>query len=49
MLLHLLRHADAGDPNAWQGPDAIRPLSAKGRRQSKRRPVPRGTIDVLVS
>jgi len=36
MLLHLLRHADAGDPNAWQGPDAIRPLSAKGRRQSKR-------------
>jgi phosphohistidine phosphatase len=36
MLLHLLRHADAGDPEAWQGPDAIRPLSAKGRRQSKR-------------
>jgi phosphohistidine phosphatase len=36
MLLHLLRHADAGDPEAWQGPDALRPLSAKGRRQSKR-------------
>src|SRR6185436_20026352 len=36
MLLHLLRHADAGDPQAWQGPDSIRPLSAKGRRQSKR-------------
>ena len=36
MLLHLLRHADAGDPEAWQGPDSIRPLSAKGRRQSKR-------------
>lgn len=36
MLLHLLRHADAGDPETWSGPDAIRPLSAKGRRQSKR-------------
>ena len=36
MFLHLLRHADAGDPDAWQGPDAIRPLSAKGRRQCKR-------------
>ena len=36
MLVHLLRHADAGDPEAWQGPDSLRPLSAKGRRQSKR-------------
>ena len=36
MLLHLLRHADAGDPQAWTGPDAVRPLSDKGRRQSKR-------------
>lgn len=36
MLLHLLRHADAGDPESWQGPDSVRPLSAKGRRQSKR-------------
>ena len=36
MLLHLLRHADAGDPEAWSGPDSIRPLSAKGRRQSRR-------------
>jgi len=36
MLLHLLRHADAGDPESWQGPDPVRPLSAKGRRQSKR-------------
>jgi phosphohistidine phosphatase len=36
MLLHLLRHADAGDPEAWQGPDAVRPLSEKGRKQSKR-------------
>lgn len=36
MLLHLLRHADAGDPEAWTGPDAVRPLSGKGRKQSKR-------------
>jgi phosphohistidine phosphatase len=36
MLLHLLRHADAGDPEAWTGPDAVRPLSEKGRKQSKR-------------
>ena len=36
MLLHLLRHADAGDPVAWDGPDAARPLSDKGRGQSKR-------------
>jgi len=36
MLLHLLRHADAGDPEAWDGPDAARPLSKKGRAQSER-------------
>lgn len=36
MLLDLLRHADAGDPEAWDRPDAERPLSDKGRKQSKR-------------
>jgi len=36
MQLHLLRHADAGDPAKWDGPDEIRPLSDKGRRQAKR-------------
>ena len=36
MLLHLLRHADAGDPDAWDRPDAERPLSDKGRKQSNR-------------
>lgn len=36
MLLDLLRHADAGDPMAWDGPDARRPLSDKGRKQSQR-------------
>jgi phosphohistidine phosphatase SixA len=34
--LLLLRHADAGDPAAWEGDDAVRPLSAKGRRQADR-------------
>ena len=36
MLLHLVRHADAGDPEAWDGPDAARPLSEKGRTQAER-------------
>ncbi len=31
-----LRHADAGDPLAWRGPDEDRPLSAKGERQAER-------------
>jgi phosphohistidine phosphatase len=34
--LYLLRHADAGDPMAWDGPDAARPLSSKGARQADR-------------
>jgi phosphohistidine phosphatase len=34
--LYLLRHADAGDPSAWSGDDAARPLSPKGIRQSER-------------
>lgn len=33
--LYFLRHADAGDPMTWAGDDADRPLSKKGRRQSK--------------
>jgi phosphohistidine phosphatase len=33
--LSLLRHADAGSPEAWSGPEAERPLSAEGRRQSE--------------
>ena len=36
LQLHLLRHADAGDPEAWSGDDAARPLSEKGVRQSER-------------
>jgi phosphohistidine phosphatase len=34
--VYLLRHADAGDPEAWNRPDAERPLSSKGRRQAER-------------
>jgi phosphohistidine phosphatase len=34
--LCLLRHAHAGDPMKWSGPDAARPLTEKGRRQSER-------------
>jgi phosphohistidine phosphatase len=34
--LYLLRHADAGDPDAWKGDDAERPLSPKGRKQARR-------------
>jgi phosphohistidine phosphatase len=34
--LHLLRHAHAGDPLKWTGPDDVRPLSEKGRGQAER-------------
>ena len=34
--LYLLRHAHAGDSATWDGPDATRPLSPKGERQSER-------------
>jgi phosphohistidine phosphatase len=34
--LYLVRHAHAGDPARWTGPDDRRPLSAKGRLQAQR-------------
>ena len=34
--LYLVRHADAGDPAEWIGPDAERPLSGKGVKQVAR-------------
>jgi phosphohistidine phosphatase len=34
--LHLLRHAHAGDPLAWDGPDDRRPLSNRGEKQADR-------------
>lgn len=51
--LFLLRHAHAGDPARWAGPDELRPLSAKGRAQAERiarhlRAV-RSTLDVVIS
>jgi phosphohistidine phosphatase SixA len=36
LQLFLLRHADAGDPEAWRGDDDARPLSEKGERQAER-------------
>jgi phosphohistidine phosphatase len=36
LRLHLLRHADAGNPAGWHGPDDARPLSEKGIRQAER-------------
>lgn len=36
LQLFLLRHADAGDPEAWRGDDAARPLSEKGELQAER-------------
>jgi phosphohistidine phosphatase len=36
LQLHLLRHAHAGDPEGWSGPDAARPLSPKGEQQAER-------------
>lgn len=34
-VLVLIRHADAGDRQAWQDHDSRRPLSEKGRRQAQ--------------
>jgi phosphohistidine phosphatase len=34
--LYFLRHAHAGDPEAWTGDDAARPLSDKGEKQAER-------------
>lgn len=34
--LHLLRHAHAGNPETWNGPDDLRPLSTKGEKQAER-------------
>jgi phosphohistidine phosphatase len=36
LQLYLLRHAHAGDPMKWNGPDSDRPLSEKGRLQAVR-------------
>lgn len=33
--VHLVRHAAAGDRSSWTEPDHLRPISGRGRRQSK--------------
>lgn len=35
MTLYLVRHAHAGSRSQWDGPDAQRPLSDKGRQQTE--------------
>jgi 8-oxo-dGTP diphosphatase len=35
-IIYLLRHAKAGDREAWTEPDELRPLTNKGRRQAER-------------
>ncbi len=35
-VVHLVRHAHAGDPGRWDGPDERRPLTMKGRQQAER-------------
>jgi 8-oxo-dGTP diphosphatase len=34
-LVHVIRHAEAGDRKRWRGPDEERPLSRGGRRQAR--------------
>jgi len=34
-MLVVVRHADAGDKQSWEGPDALRPLSPAGHRQAE--------------
>ena len=41
MTIYLVRHAKAGERNAWTGDDELRPLSGRGHMQA------RGLIDVL--
>jgi phosphohistidine phosphatase len=36
LVLHLLRHAHAGDSTTWEGPDETRPLTKRGRHQALR-------------
>lgn len=34
MLIHIVRHAHAGDRSRWEGDDELRPLTAKGEKQA---------------
>ena len=35
-VVHVVRHAKAGDRERWSGPDILRPLTPAGRRQAER-------------
>jgi 8-oxo-dGTP diphosphatase len=35
LAVFLIRHAPAGDRDAWEGDDRLRPLSKKGRKQAR--------------
>lgn len=35
MLIHVVRHAHAGDRSRWDGPDDARPLTEKGHEQAR--------------
>jgi phosphohistidine phosphatase SixA len=41
MAVLLVRHAEAGDRDRWEGPDRVRPLSAEGEGQAA------GLVDLL--
>lgn len=41
MAVLLVRHAEAGDRDRWEGPDHVRPLSQEGEAQAE------GLVDVL--
>jgi 8-oxo-dGTP diphosphatase len=41
MTIYLVRHAKAGERNAWNGDDELRPLSSRGHLQA------RGLMDLL--
>ena len=41
MTLLIVRHAEADARSSWEGPDVLRPLSARGRRQAS------GLVQVL--
>ena len=45
-MLHLVRHADAGDRFAWRGDDFLRPLDEGGRAQAEAIGVELGTKPV---
>ena len=51
-MIHLLRHAEAGDRHRWDAADSLRPLSPVGHRQAEaiaEEPSLRSTVKILSS